>query len=229
MPPAQASGPPSRAREQALQTLAASAAGNIPGTDFVSITVRDHDGPLYTVVSTDPLAELADRLQYELREGPCYATVTHERFVLVNDLAGSKEFPNYAPKAVALGIGAQAGVQLLDAGQTAGLNLYARAPGAFDRSTVEFAELFATQAAALLGYAAQVEQLTEALRTRTDIGTAIGILMERYGISSEQAFGFLARSSQSRNVKVRVLARHVIEGTFESTSHEDSTSGSWPS
>jgi hypothetical protein len=46
---------------------------------------------------------------------------------------------------------------------------------AFDRSTFELAELFATQAAALLEYAEQVEQLSEALHTRTDIGTAVGI------------------------------------------------------
>jgi hypothetical protein len=44
-----------------------------------------------------------------------------------------------------LGIGAQAGIQLLHDGETAGLNLYARAAGAFDRDTVQIAELFATK------------------------------------------------------------------------------------
>jgi GAF domain-containing protein len=228
MPPAEASGASAPAREQALRTLAAAASGNIPGTDCVSITVREPDGPLHTVASTDLLATQADQLQYALREGPCYAAITQERFVLVNDLAGSVEFSRYAPKAAALGIGAQAAVQLFHDRQTAGLNLYARTPGAFDRSTVAFAELFATQAGALLGYAAQVEQLSEALHTRTDIGTAIGILMERYGITSEQAFSFLARSSQSRNIKVRVLARQVIDGSFESTRLEDRDARTWP-
>jgi GAF domain-containing protein len=208
--------------------LAASAASNIPGADFVSISVRKADGPLRTVGSTDPLAEQADSLQYELREGPCYAAVTNERFVLDNDLTTSKQFPHYGPKAVALGIGAQAGIQLLDHRETAGLNLYARHPGSFNRSTVEFAELFATQAAALLGYAEQVEQLSEALHTRTDIGTAVGILMERYGISSHRAFAFLARNSSTRHIKVRVLAQSVIDGSFESTPAEDLESNMWP-
>jgi GAF domain-containing protein len=209
------------AREAALGSLAASAAGNIPGVDFVSITVHEDHHPLYTAAATDPLAEQADALQYELREGPCYATVTDQRFVLVNDLAAAPEFPRYAPRVVDLGVAAQAAIQLVHGRQRAGLNLYARTAGIFDNSTVQFAELFATQAAALLGYAEQVEQLSEALHTRTDIATAVGILMERYSIDRTQAFAFLSRSSQTRNIKVRVLAKRVIDNTFESTSNED--------
>lgn len=222
------SGPQRPPREAALRTLAASAARNIPGTDFVSITIRGRDQSLRTVTATDPLAEQADALQYELHEGPCYAAVTSERFVLVNDLADTSEFPRYGPKAVALGIGAQAAIQLLHNGDAAGLNLYARTPEAFDRSTVFIAELFATHAGALLGYAEQVEQLSEGLHARSDIGTAIGILMERYGIDRHQAFAFLARNSQNRNVKVRILAQRVIDGTFASTPHEDRESRRWP-
>jgi hypothetical protein len=191
-----------------------SAANNIPGVDFVSISLHRKGEPMQTAASTDPLAERTDELQYELREGPCYAAITNERFVLVNDMAATVEFPSYGPKAAALGVGAQAAIQLLHNGERAGLNLYARTAGAFDRSTVQIAELFATQAGAMLGYAEQAEQLSEALHTRTDIGTAVGILMERYGMDRHQAFAYLSRQSQTRNVKVRVLAQHVIDGTF---------------
>jgi hypothetical protein len=204
-----------------------SAVRNVPGADFVSITVRTHNETLRTMAATDPLAAQADRLQYELLEGPCYAAVTEERFVLVNDMAASTAFPRYGPKAVELGIGAQAGVHLVENGERAGLNLYSRTPEAFGRSTVHYAELFATHAGALLGYAKQVEQLSEALHTRTDIGTAVGILMERYGITHDQAFGFLARNSNQRNIKLRVLAQHVIDGTLERTRREDSESRKW--
>jgi hypothetical protein len=200
--------------EPALIALAHSAAANIPGVDFVSITVRRRKERLRTLAATDPLAERADSVQYELREGPCYAAVTDERFVLVNDLAASVDFPRYGPRAVRLGIRAQAAVQLVHDGDSAGLNLYATASGAFDRSTVQFAELFATQAASVMGYAEQVEQLSEALHTRTDIGIAMGMLMERYGLDRHQAFGFLTRNSQNRNIKLRTLAQRVIDGTF---------------
>jgi hypothetical protein len=110
------------ARQEAFSSLAASAAENIPGVDFVSITFQEAD-QLHTVASTDPLAEYADAVQYELLEGPCYAAINGERFVLVNDLATAVEFPRYAPRVVALGVGAQAAVQLVDGQRRAGLNL----------------------------------------------------------------------------------------------------------
>ena len=204
------------ARDEALASLAVSAAGNIPGVDFVSITIREADHTFYTAAATDPLAERADALQYALREGPCYAAVTDERFVLVNDLAAAGvEFPAYAARAVGLGLGGHAAIQLVDGRRRAGLNLYARTAGNFDHATVQFAELFAAQAGAILGYAEQVEQLSNAVQTRTDIGTAVGILMERYKVNRHQAFAFLTRNSQDRNIKVRVLAQHVIDDAVD--------------
>lgn len=212
----------------ALESLTTAAAGNIPGVDFASITLRGADDTLQTIGATDPLANLTDQLQYQLREGPCYAAVTEDRLVVVNDLTDGRVFPTYAPRAVQLGVRAQAAVQLTSDGQRAGLNLYSRTAQAFDPSTVQVAELFATQAAAVLHYAEQVEQLSEALHTRTDIGTAVGIIMERYHIGRPQAFAFLVRSSNTRNLKMRLLAQEVINGTFGSTPDEDSRSQHWP-
>lgn len=212
----------------ALEALTISAVTNIPGVEFASITLVGAGDVLQTIAATDPLADRTDQLQYELHEGPCYAAVTDDRMVVVNDLSATDRFPTYAPAAVSLGVRAQAAIQLVNPGRRAGLNLYARTAGAFDRSTAQIAELFATQAAAVLHYATQVEQLSEALHTRTDIGTAVGIVMERYGIGSAQAFAFLVRSSNTRNVKLRVLAREVIDGTFGSTPAEDARSQHWP-
>ncbi len=97
------------------------------------------------------------------------------------------------------------------------MNLYARAPEAFDHSTMQMAELFSSQAALLLGYARQVGSLGEALQSRQDIGTAVGITMQRYGVDRDHAFGFLVRISQDRNIKLRIIAQQVIEGTFDPT------------
>jgi hypothetical protein len=224
---ARSSSPEHPSRHAAFGLLAASAAGNIPGVDFVSITVHEADDTLYTAAATDPLATQADLLQYELREGPCYAAVTDERFVLVNDMSSAEKFPRYAARVVDLGVGAQAAIQLVDGKQRAALNLYARTAGSLDYSTVQFAELFATHAGALLGYAEQVEHLSLGLHTRTDIGTAVGILMERYSIDRHQAFAFLTRNSQNRNIKVRALAQRIIDGSFESTRSEDGDSRDW--
>ena len=220
--------PDQLARKVALQGLANSAASNITGVDFVSIPLHRDNHTLRTIAATDPLAEQLDALQYDPREGPCYAAVTAARFVLVNNIAASSDNPRYGAKAAVHGVRSQAAIQLIHDGERAGLNLYSRKADAFDRSTVQLAELFASQAAALLAYAVQVDQLDEALDTRTDIGTAVGIVMERYGINRDQAFGFLVRNSNDRNVKLRMLAQQVVDGTFESTPHEDSRSQAWP-
>jgi GAF domain-containing protein len=203
-----------RARDQALEDLVTSAASNIPGVDFASITIAKGDQTLRTAAATDSIADEADAVQYELREGPCYAAVTDERVVLLNDVADATDYPRYGPRAVDLGVRSQLAIQLLHNGERAGLNLYARKPDAFDRSTIQLAELFATAAATTLSYAEQVEQLGEALHTRTDIGTAVGILMERYSLPPDKAFGFMVRHSNQHNIKLRLFARQVIDGTF---------------
>jgi AmiR/NasT family two-component response regulator len=56
----------------------------------------------------------------------------------------------------------------------------------------------------------KVETLQEALETRTVIGQAQGILMERLGLSAEEAFGYLRRRSNTDNVKLRDLAAEIV-------------------
>ena len=201
--------------EKALRDLTRSAASNIPGVDFASISVRHKKQTLQTVAASDPVAEQVDAVQYELHEGPCYAAVSGDRLVLVNDVKTTTDFPRFGARASQLGVGAQLAIQLLHDGEQAGLNLYARQAGVFDLATIQMAELFATQAAATLEYATQVEQLGEALHSRTDIATAVGIVMERYDIERENAFTFLVRHSNTMNIKLRALAQQVIAGTFK--------------
>ena len=56
----------------------------------------------------------------------------------------------------------------------------------------------------------QISKLTTSLASRTSISTAVGILMERYGLEDGQAFAFLVRQSQTRNVKLREIAAEVV-------------------
>jgi hypothetical protein len=201
---------------QALEALTASAANNISGVDFASVSVRRKDRSLDTVAATDPLALDLDKIQYELGEGPCYDAVTDERIVVVNDLAAhDTPYPRFAPRALEFGVRAQTAIQLAHNSEQAGLNLYARTPQAFDHTTMQMAELFSNQAALLLGYARQVGSLGEALQSRQDIGTAVGITMQRYGVDRDQAFRFLIRNSNDRNIKLRTIAAQIIDGTFD--------------
>jgi len=71
--------------------------------------------------------------------------------------------------------------------------------------------VFAAQAAVALGHAQEVDNLNQALRSRQQIGTAVGILIERYDLDEQGAFSFLTRLSSHSNVKLRDVAARLVE------------------
>ncbi|MGO1972258.1 MAG: ANTAR domain-containing protein [Propionibacteriaceae bacterium] len=71
--------------------------------------------------------------------------------------------------------------------------------------------LFATHAAHAMGKAMKQDQLNESIASRTVIGQAMGIVMERYGLDDDRAFSFLKRTSQDGNTKLVEVARHLVE------------------
>ncbi|MFD0487774.1 ANTAR domain-containing protein [Saccharopolyspora spinosporotrichia] len=86
------------------------------------------------------------------------------------------------------------------------LNLYSCSPGRFGENARIVGELFAAHAAVVVSGKRREDQLSQALLTRDVIGQAKGILMERYGITAEQAFDRLIAASQAANMKLREVA-----------------------
>jgi hypothetical protein len=105
-------------------------------------------------------------------------------------------------------------------GLRSSLNLYSRQGGALQPDAVNIAELFAAHAATTLELVEHVEQLETALRTRTVIGEAVGVVMERYVITHDRAFQFLVRLSQNTNVKLHDIATDMVEEHDERASQE---------
>ncbi|GAB3991130.1 ANTAR domain-containing protein [Nocardioides marmoraquaticus] len=73
---------------------------------------------------------------------------------------------------------------------------------------------------------ADVENLEAALETRTRIGTAIGLLAERYDTDTDRAWALLTRLSNHSNHKVQEVARLLVavtDGTLDA--HEVDTVG----
>ncbi len=184
----------------------------VPGVDFASITVLHTDtGQVETTAETETFAHELDNMQYELQEGPCFDGVTEEELVVATDLAADPRWPQYAGKAAAAGVRSQIAIRLRNGRQVSGLNLYSRRVGGFEEPLHE-ARLVARHARVVLGYARQLESLNEALESRTEIGRAIGILMERYTLDSDRAFQFLVRVSKDSNTKIRDLASQIVAG-----------------
>ena len=57
----------------------------------------------------------------------------------------------------------------------------------------------------------EIAGLREALRTRSLIGQAVGILMADKGLSTEEAFAKLVETSSHSNVKLRDVAARMVE------------------
>ncbi|TDU83897.1 GAF domain-containing protein [Kribbella voronezhensis] len=199
----------------ALAVITRSAAESVPGVDHVSISVTARNHQIQTLAPTDPVAVRADELQYTLREGPCYEAVHGRPVVQVDDLATDPRWPSYGAQAACLfGLGSQLAFQFEAAPHVRGaLNLYFDRPSAIDPETRQFGMMFARLVALALGWARQGETMTRALQSRTTIGQAVGILMERYRLDDDRAFSFLVRLSQSTNVKLHDVAAGIITDT----------------
>lgn len=61
-------------------------------------------------------------------------------------------------------------------------------------------------------YERQIKTLKQGLETRGRIGMALGITMERFGLTEERAWDVLQRLSQHQNVKLHQIAEDVISG-----------------
>lgn len=192
--------------EETLRRITAAAVEVLPGVTMASVTIRHRDDRLETFAPTDDVLLELDAKQYELQQGPCYETATDEAYVVSSDLAADARWPDYTNEALAAGVRAQAGIALFDASRFQGaLNLYSDHVGAFE-DLGPLADLFSHQAAVAIGYAQEISDLRQAVATRQRIGTAVGVVMERYRLSEERAFAFLVRLSQDTNIKLRDLA-----------------------
>ncbi len=197
--------------ETTLDSLTMSAVMSVPGFDAASVSVREDDQPVRTLAPTSELSYRVDQLQYELREGPCYDVISGQPFTIVTHMLDETRWPKFAPRASALGVGSMMSFELTDLpGWRAALNLYSQQGGSLEPEAVDIARLFAAHAAVTLSLVQRIMQLETGLRSRTLIGQAVGIMMERLNITHDRAFGFLLRLSNNTNVKLHDIAADLV-------------------
>jgi hypothetical protein len=210
-----------------LHAVVAAAAAVIPGADAASVTLLDDSGRLDTPVYTGRLAERLDRLQYALGEGPCvemaHGGPTDATFSA--DLAAETRWGRFGPEAVERGGHGALSTVLIpqrNAACSAAMNVYSQRRdglGVLDR---DLAVLLAAHASVAVAAAravrtaeARAHHLERALRSRDVIGQAKGILMQRRGVSAEEAFAMLRRTSQELNVKLTDVAETLASRRAE--------------
>ncbi len=182
----------------------------------------------FTTASSDERVRVLDELQIEFGDGPCLTALRHSSLILVVDTRGESRWSDYMEAVWRNGIGSVLAVPLDVAGDAeAVMNLYSTTPHGFTGPDITAAEEFAYSAAKALSLALMISQLrnakddlTAAMRSRSTIDTAVGIVMAQNRCGRDTAFKVLTRASNSRNVKLRDIAAHVIASVSGETDPE---------
>jgi len=208
-----------------LAHVVAAAVELIPDADLVSVTLRSPDGRFHTPVETHPMALELDELQYRCGHGPCVSAAykTGPGHVHSAELLTSLDWPVFGPGAARRGYHSILSTTLVPTARpprlSGALNIYAAEPGRLGTAEArDVALLLATHASLALAGTEAVRladlheaQLRQAMDSRDVIGQAKGILMHRRGISADEAFELLRRTSQDLNHKLADLARLIAE------------------
>lgn len=201
-----------RSVEQVLSDVSATAKELIPGADTVGVLLVSKGGRFESLGTTSDLPHQLDKLQMDLKEGPCVEAALDDVIVRTNDFRSEDRWPRYSRAVVDLGVLSGLSFKLYTASQTAGaLNLFSFTPNAFDAESETIGMVLAAQAAAAILASRQGEQLNSALNTRDRIGQAKGIIMERFDVDDVRAFEMLRRLSQDSNTRLIDIAQRVID------------------
>jgi GAF domain-containing protein len=190
----------------------------LPTSVESSITLLTGD-EAHTMGFTGPTAIALDERQYEDESGPCLDAAASAQLVSVPDMGSETRWPRFAASAVEQGVHSSLSVPLPMQRQVTGaLNFYAADADAFDENTISLAQTFAAHAAVAVANAHLYEstanlaqQMQDAMATRAVIEQAKGIIMRDRNCSADDAFNALVRLSQETHLKLRDVARQLVE------------------
>jgi GAF domain-containing protein len=205
-----------------LLNLTLETAVDVLGFDAATVTARHPDRSLSTIAATDERLVGLDNAQYEAGAGPCLTVLDpHDPIYFDVDEGDSDEaWDLFRHAASDLGVETTLSIHIpTDANEVAAsFNLYAKRRLESGEQHLRTAESFAQQlAAAIQGVDAYrstarlAYDLAEAMRSRAVIEQAKGMLMAEHRIDADQAFARLIQLSQQSRMKLREVARRVVD------------------
>lgn len=169
-------------------------------------------GQVSTAAATEPAVAEADQLQLTYREGPCLDGDLTSTGFIVEDLLVDERWPRWSAGVATLGWRSLLTLGLAAPAPAYGvLNLYSRRVGAFTREDLGLTEVLAEDAATVIAQSKMPAQTEQAARSRSVIGQAQRILMERYDLDAQEAFAVLTHYSSRSRTLLREVAEHVVD------------------
>ena len=203
-----------------LLNLILEAAVEALGFDAATVSAR-HGDDLATIAATDQRVIPLDDAQYETGEGPCLQVLDQEDPIMLEDASVSgDQWEHFSGTAADLGIHSTLSMHLpVDSAElAASLNLYSKQHLDLGDQHITAAVPYAQQLAAAItsvdahrSTATLARNLAEAMRSRAVIEQAKGILMSDHRIDEDQAFQRLVDLSTHANIKLRDVARRLVQ------------------
>ncbi len=206
-------------RQRMLGRMAVLVRSAVPGAEWVSITLGSPLDPQR--LGSDSLeAQDFDGRQIRVQEGPCWEAHITGQPVICGDVTTDLRWPRLRAIADEAAVRSVLAIPVREAGEAAGvINVYAGRPHVFGAANRRIGELAAAAVAGVLQSVAEREalrslaaNLERALTSRAVIDQAKGILIAHLGVDADDAYARLVALSSRLNIKVRDLARLVVEG-----------------
>jgi GAF domain-containing protein len=171
------------------------------------------------VAASSERGRIVETLQEQVDEGPCVDAFERLDTVASPDVSTDPRWPSFGPLAGRHGVRALMGVPVELEGPVGTLNVYASNRHEWDEGEVEAIQAYARIVSSVLRSSIEAhlqgkvsEQLRYALDRRVVIEQAKGILMEREGIASGEAFERIRRRARSHRERVIDVARRLVDG-----------------
>jgi GAF domain-containing protein len=188
----------------------------IPGCHHACITTISAGQAPVLQATTDEIASLVDRIEWETREGPCVDAILSQRFEWDTDITRNPTWPRLAERVLAeTPVRGMIGYRIIVGERKIGaLNLLSDEPGAFTQDDADMGAILASFASVAVTAASQHEEagsLREGLLSNREIGKAIGLLMATHSIDDQDAFERLRQASSRVNIRLADIARRLVD------------------
>lgn len=200
-----------------LDSLATVAAAQVADGVSCGLTVL-RDGRFITVAASDDRASQVDEIQYSEGVGPCLHALREQEVVIIKDIVDDERWTGFRTRAMTHGVGSVLSLPLnVDDRVLGALNFYGSDPLTFGQAEQDRGDAFAAETHRALALAVRLgdqmemtDQMRTALTARSTIDQALGVIMTQNRCNAEVAFATLRAESQTRNVKLRDVAKEIV-------------------